>query len=346
MTLSRQQRNAIAAALGAAALFGVTVPLAKQALLGESAWLIAGLLYLGSGTGLAVLAIVQRRRWTVARAELPWLAAAILSGGIIAPVLLMVGLGGQQGSSTSLLLVTEGVFTSIIAWCVFRENVDRRVFLGFLAVTAGAMLLLAGPAQHGVAVVPALYVLGACLAWAIDNTFTRKVALADAVQLAALKGLIAGATNAVLAIMQGARWPGVPTVAYVGLLGLLGYGASLVLFVVALRGLGAARTSAYFASGPFVGAVAAVLLLAEPVTASQVGAGLLMLAGVWLQLSESHSHEHEHEELVHDHFHEHDDHHRHHPDGTAVAPHAHPHRHDRLRHRHGHFPDAHHSHDH
>ena len=346
MTLSRQQRNAIGAALGAAALFGVTVPLAKQALLGESPWLIAGLLYLGSGIGLGVLAIVQRRRWTVARTDLPWLAAAILSGGIIAPVLLMLGLGGQPASGASLLLVTEGVFTSVIAWCVFRENVDRRVLLGFLAVTAGTILLFAGPAQHGVAVVPALYVLGACLGWAIDNTLTRKVALADAVQLAALKGLIAGVTNASLAIVLGARWPGAPTVAYVGLLGFLGYGASLVLFVVALRSLGAARTSAYFASGPFVGAVAAILLLAEPVTAPLVGAGLLMLIGVWLHVTESHTHEHEHEEVVHDHFHEHDDHHRHHPDGSAVPPHAHSHRHDRSRHRHGHFPDAHHSHDH
>ena len=346
MALSPQQRRAIGAALGAAALFGMTVPLAKQVLVGQSPWLIAGLLYLGSGVGLGALAIVQRRRWTVARADLRWLAAAILSGGIVAPVLLMLGLGGQPASGASLLLVTEGVFTSVIAWCVFRENVDRRVLLGFLAVTAGTILLLAAPAQHAVGAVPALYVLGACLGWAIDNTFTRKVALADAVQLAALKGLIAGVTNASLAFALGASWPSAPTVAYVGLLGFLGYGASLVLFVVALRGLGAARTSAYFASSPFVGALAAILILAEPVTASLVSAALLMLVGVWLHITESHAHEHEHEELVHDHFHEHDDHHRHHPDASAVAPHAHAHRHERLRHRHGHFPDAHHSHDH
>ena len=346
MTWSGPQRSAIAAALGAAALFGLTVPLAKRTLAVESPWLVAGLLYLGSGIGLGILAVMQRRRWTVARSELPWLCGAILSGGVVAPVLLMLGLGRDTASGASLLLVTEGVLTSVIAWCVFRENVDRRVLLGFLAITAGVVVLLADSARDGVAPLPALFVLGACLFWAIDNTFTRKVALADAPQLAALKGLIAGATNAALAVAAGARWPAATTVAYVGLLGFLGYGASLVLFVVALRGLGAARTSAYFSTGPFLGATAAVVLLGEPATVQLVAAGLLMVIGVWLHLTESHSHEHEHAELVHDHFHAHDEHHRHHPDGAAVAPHAHPHRHERLRHRHAHFPDSHHTHDH
>ena len=346
MTLTRRQQRGIAAALGAAALFGLTVPLAKRALIGESPWLMAGLLYLGSGLGLGTVSAIQRRRWTVARSDLGWLAGAILSGGVIAPVLLMLGLGRGSASGASLLLVTEGVFTSVIAWLAFRENVDRRVFLGFVAITAGALLLLAGSARNGVPVVSALLVLGACLLWGIDNTFTRKVSLADATQLAALKGLIAGITNTCLAVLVGARWPGFGTVGYIAVLGLVGYGASLVLFVVALRELGAARTSAYFATGPFVGAVAGVALLGEPLTLVLVGAGLLMLVGVWLHVSETHSHEHDHEELEHEHFHAHDEHHQHHDTELAVGSHSHLHRHERLRHRHPHFPDAHHSHDH
>ena len=346
MALSRAQATAVAAALGAAALFGMTVPLAKRTLVGQSPWLLAGLLYLGSGVGLGILAAVQRRRWTVAGPDLKWLGGAILSGGVVAPVLLMLGLARETASGASLLLVTEGVLTSVIAWFAFREHFDRRVLLGFLAITAGAVLVLADSGRHGIPLVPALSVLGACLFWAIDNNFTRKVALADAPQLAALKGLIAGVTNTCLAVAAGASWPTPGTAAYVGLLGFLGYGASLVLFVIALRGLGAARTSAYFATGPFVGAAAAVALFGESASAWLLAAGLLMIVGVWLHLTESHSHEHEHAALVHDHFHAHDDHHRHHEDGAAVVPHAHPHRHGRLRHRHGHFPDAHHSHDH
>ena len=346
MTLTVSQRRSVAAALGAAVLFGVTVPLAKRALGGESPWLVAGLLYLGSGLGLGVFALLQRRRWTMAASDIPWLAGAILSGGIVSPVLLMVGLGRGTASGASLLLVTEGVFTSVIAWVVFRENVDRRVFLGFVAITGGALLLLAEPAGQGMSIVSALFVVGACLGWAIDNTFTRKIALADAPQLAALKGLVAGVSNTTLALIVGARWPGAPIAAYVGLLGFVGYGASLVLFVIALRGLGAARTSAYFATGPFLGALGAIVLLDETPTLRLAGAGILMVIGVWLHLTEAHSHEHEHTELEHDHFHEHDDHHQHHPEAAAVAAQSHRHRHEPLRHRHAHFPDSHHSHDH
>ena len=175
---------------------------------GWEPWLIAGLLYLGSGVGLGAVVAIQRRPWTVARAELSWLAGAVVSSGVLAPVLLMIELGQGTASGASLLLVSEGVFTSIIAWAVLRENVDRRVFTGFVAVTAGTLVLLAGQTPASVTPFAAVYVLGACLLRSVDNTFTRNVALADPSQVAAIKGVVAGVSNVSQALAAGAHRPG------------------------------------------------------------------------------------------------------------------------------------------
>ena len=346
----------VGAALGAALLFGVGTPLAKMLLAGTDPWLLAGLLYLGSGLGLTLLRIFRRseRRARLAHGEWPWLAGAVLFGGVVGPVLLMWGLVGMPASGAALLLNAEGVFTAVIAWVVFRENVDRRIFIGMLAIVAGAVLLSwPGQARFGEAL-PALAVLGACLAWGFDNNLTRKVSLADAAWLASVKGLAAGTTNLVLALALGAAWPSTPQVGGALAVGLLAYGFSLVLFVVALRHLGTARTGAYFSVAPFFGALVAVLGLGEPVTAPLLMAGALMAIGVWLHLSERHEHGHAHEVLEHDHAHEHDAHHPHahdgpHSAGLSGAPglsHTHRHRHEPLRHDHPHFPDAHHQHGH
>jgi len=347
MALSVPQRRGIAAALGAAALFAATVPLAKPYLGAVNPWLLASLLYLGCGIGLTLVSLARPRPWTMPRSDLPWLAGAVVTGGVLAPVLLMMGLAAAPASGVSLLLVAEGVFTTLIAWIAFRENLDRRVLLGFLVITVGAVVLVARDSATRVPVVPAAFILGACLAWAIDNNLTRKVSLADAVHLAAIKGLAAGATNYLLAASMGAVAVPFGKLASVGLIGFLGYGVSLVLFVVALRELGAARTSAYFSTAPFLGAAFAVVYLAEPLTLTLLLAGVLMALGVWLHLTESHVHDHGHDAVSHEHFHDHDEHHRHHPEvAGATAPHSHPHEHLRIRHRHAHFPDAHHRHDH
>ncbi len=342
----------VGAALGAALLFGAGTPLAKLLLEGTSPWLLAGLLYLGSGLGLTLWRLLRRSepRARLAPGEWPWLVGAVVAGGVVGPVLLMWGLVGMQASSAALLLNAEGVFTAVIAWVVFRENVDRRIFVGMAAIIAGALVLSwPGQARLGDAL-PALAVLGACLAWGIDNNLTRKVALADAVWLASVKGLVAGATNLVLALALGAAWPALPSVGGALAVGLAAYGFSLVLFVVALRHLGTARTGAYFSVAPFFGALVAVLALGEPVTTPLLLAGALMAAGVWLHLSERHEHEHEHLPLEHEHEHEHehDAHHEHAHDGPveAAASHTHRHRHEALRHQHAHFPDAHHRHGH
>ncbi len=335
--------------MGAALLFGAGTPLAKWLLDSVSPWMLAGLLYLGSGVGLTLLRWVRRApRVRLPAGQWRWLAGAILAGGVIGPVLLMFGLAGMPASGASLLLNAEGVFTALLAWFVFRENSDRRVASGMLAIVAGAAVLSwPGDARFSNAW-PALAVLGACLAWAIDNNFTRKVSLHDAAWIASVKGLAAGAVNLVLAFVTGSLSPAWPLLAGAMALGFVAYGISLTLFVVGLRHLGTARTGVYFCVAPFFGALVAVLLLGEAVDARLLVAGALMAIGVWLHLSERHLHRHTHEPLEHEHEHVHDVHHRHdHPDAVDDAPrHTHRHRHEPLAHAHEHFPDVHHRHAH
>ncbi len=338
------------AGLAAALLFGASTPLAKLLLAQTSPWMLAALLYLGSGLGLAAVRFLRGAE-RPARGEARWLAAAVACGGVAGPVLLMFGLSGMHASSASLLLNAESVFTALLAWFVFRENFDRRIALGMVAIVAGG-LLLAWPGRMDLpGWQPALCVAGACLAWALDNNLTRKVSLNDATWIAMVKGLAAGATNLGLALVLGAHWPSPSVVSGAALLGFASYGASLALFVVALRELGAARTGAYFSVAPFFGAVLAILLLGEPVTATLLGAGVLMAIGVALHLTERHEHPHAHEPMAHAHEHVHGDGdpHHDHPHEPPVAPgtrHSHPHRHEPLVHTHAHFPDAHHQHVH
>ena len=337
------------AALGAAVLFGVATPAAKLLLADAPPWLLAGLLYLGSGIGLFLWRRIRRRpAGHIPRGERLWLAGAVVCGGIAAPVLLLYGLAAMPASGASLLLNAEGVFTALIAWFVFRENFDRRIALGMLAIVAGAAVLAwPGNADFG-SVLPALAVLGACLAWGVDNNLTRRVSLSDATYIAMVKGLAAGATNTLLAFIAGASLPGVGTVAAALSLGFVSYGLSLALFVVALRHLGTARTGAYFSTAPFAGAALSILFLGESPGWQFACAAVLMAIGVWLHLTERHAHRHAHQAVEHTHEHVHDAHHRH-EHGVEIAAgtrHAHRHVHEAMTHSHPHFPDAHHRHEH
>ena len=342
-----------AVAMASAALFGASTPLAKLLLGVVDPWLMAGLLYLGSGIGLTLVHFGRRplglpsEEAALTGRDLPWLAAVVLAGGAIGPVLLMIGLTSTPASSAALLLNLEGLATMAIAWIVFRENVDRRILLGAFAILAGALVLSwqGGPAGIGWG---AVAIAGACLAWGIDNNLTRRLSAADPVQIAMTKGLCAGAVNLVLALSHGATLPPVDIVAAAALVGFFGYGVSLVLFVLGLRHLGTARTGAYFSTAPFIGAGLALVLFGEPLGLRLILAAVLMGAGLYLHLAERHEHEHAHEELVHDHVHVHDEHHRHdHAPGMIDRePHSHIHRHQPLAHRHPHFPDLHHRHGH
>ena len=320
-------RNVLYALL-AAALFGASTPFAKLLVGNMPPVLLAGLLYLGSGLGLTLIRLVRDRGWQASgltRAEWPWLLGAIFFGGVAGPVALMFGLMTTSGSSASLLLNLEAVLTAAIAWVVFKENADKRIVLGMAAIVAGG-LVLSWPNQSARSFNwsgPAL-VCVACLCWAIDNNLTRKVSASDALFIASSKGMVAGLANTLLALALGAVLPSAITILETMAVGLLGYGFSLVLFVLALRGLGTARTGAYFSTAPFVGALIALLVLGESTGPQFWIAVLLMGIGVWLHLTEKHEHEHEHGPLDFEHTHTREN----------------------IRHSHDHFPDIHHRHGH
>jgi drug/metabolite transporter (DMT)-like permease len=340
----------------AAATFGASTPFAKL-LVGEMAPVVlAALLYLGGGIGLMLWLALRAMRAArpdgaaarLQRPDVPWLLGAILFGGIAAPVLLMLGLSVTPASSASLLLNMEGVLTSLLAWFVFRENFDRRIFIGMLLIIAGGLVL--GWEQRPEIGMPwgALAIAAACLCWAIDNNLTRRISASDAVQIACIKGLAAGLVNLGIALSLGLALPGAGKSALAALVGFCGYGMSLVFFVLALQQLGTARTGAYFSIAPFVGAAVSLLMPGDAPGAGFWVASVLMGAGIWLHLTERHAHLHTHEPMAHAHEHVHDEHHRHHHDfdWDGVEPHRHPHRHEAAVHSHPHVPDIHHRHRH
>jgi drug/metabolite transporter (DMT)-like permease len=343
----------ILAALAAAALFGLSTPIAKTLLGAISPLLLAGLLYMGSGIGLALVLTVRaisRRRASIVRPrglDLVWLFGAIVLGGALGPYLLMYGLQMTDSASASLILNLEGVFTALLAWFAFNENFDRRIAAGMALIVAGGVVLSMGSALRASGILELLAIAGACLAWAIDNNLTRKVSISDAMFVACIKGLIAGPISVALSLRYGAHLPSAILLIQAGLLGFVGYGLSLTLSVVALRNLGTARTGAYFSVAPFIGAALAVALGA-PLTLTLIVAGLFMGAGVWLHLTESHAHRHRHSTLGHEHSHVHDVHHQHQHDSgwNGQEPHSHSHVHEPLEHAHPHYPDVHHRHEH
>ena len=346
------RHTGVLAALGAALLFGAGTPFAKLLLGAVSPWMLAGLFYLGSGLGLSLYRRITRAPAVhLPRGEWPWLLGAIGAGGAVGPVLLMLGLSGMPASGASLLLNAESVFTAVLAWVAFKENFDRRIALGMLAIVAGALVLSWPGDAHFAGIWPALSVLAACLAWGIDNNLTRKVSLTDSAWIASVKGLVAGSMNLGLAWALGERLPALVPLAGAMVVGFLAYGVSLALFVVGLRHLGTARTGAYFSVAPFFGTLLA-WLLGDAITWPLVVAGGLMALGVWLHLTERHQHTHHHEALEHTHEHTHDAHHQHsHPEGkdtgaTGAEKHTHWHQHSPIEHTHAHFPDAHHRHGH
>jgi drug/metabolite transporter (DMT)-like permease len=349
---ARPLHPAAVAALAAAALFGASTPFAK-ALVGQAPpILLAGLLYLGSGIGLAASRLIRDRGWRKAgipRADWPWLVGAIALGGVLGPVFLMLGLVRTTATNASLLLNLEAVLTAVIAWVVFRENTDRRIVLGMLLIVAGGVVLSLSAGQLAVGGTSgALLIALACACWAIDNNLTRRVSASDPMFIAGLKGWVAGVVNLGIALAAGTALPSGPVVAAALLVGFLGYGASLVLFVLALRGLGSARTGAYFSTAPFIGAAVAIVAFGEPTSASFWIAAALMAGGLWLHLTERHEHAHTHEPTAHTHRHVHDEHHQHSHESPwdGSEPHTHRHVHERLTHSHPHYPDVHHRHDH
>lgn len=345
-----QSSAATFAALTAAFLFGASTPFAKQLIGDISPIMLAGLLYLGSGLGLGLAKVIRDKNFHsgLSRSEWGWLLGAIIFGGILAPILLMIGLTQTSAATTSLLLNLEAVLTAIIAWVFFKEHTDKRIIFGMFLIVVGGILLSWSKQTVLKDWFGFLFVATACLCWAIDNNLTRKISSSDALFIAGSKGLISGTVNISLALVVGLTFPTWSKINFALLVGFLGYGLSLVLFVLALRGLGTARTGAYFSTAPFIGSAIAIIFFHEQTSLLFWIAALLMGIGVLIHLTEHHDHIHTHEFLFHDHSHVHDDHHRHEHDfpWDGKEPHAHPHKHEPLTHSHHHYPDIHHRHKH
>ncbi len=336
-------------ALLSAALFGISPVLAKYLIGTMSPVLLAGLLYLGSGICLLIWnipgalcelrALEPIQKWK--------LTGATVSGGIIAPLFLTFGISKGTAFEVSLLLNLETVATTLIAAFVFKEHVSRRVWFGKVLLIAGAVILTLRPGIEGSFSLASLLVIGACVFWGIDNNLTRDIEELRPSVLAGAKGLVAGAFNVTLAIILGVGQVSVKQIVESSVLGAFSYGASLVLFVLALRKLGSSRTSTYFAAGPFIGMLAAVTFLGEKPTLAQWGSSVLMGLGIWVLVREKHEHVHTHEPIAHSHKHVHDEHHQHEHHGTeGPEPHDHPHVHAVITHSHPHLPDIHHRHGH
>ena len=352
-------------ALAAAVAFGASTPAVKGWLSGLPDLFVAGWLYLSSGVGLAVYRWSRRRARGPAaeaplrREDLPWLAGAILCGGVIAPFAYVRGVSANLGHVTSMLLNLEAVLTAVLAVALFREHLDGRRRAGIaLIVDAGAFYAWVtadggarGGAPLGRAAEGAAWVALACLAWGLDNNLTRRVSAKDPAQIACWKGLVGGAVNLVLAASIGA-WPAprVGQLAAGAAVGIVCYGLSLVLFIHGLRRLGASRTAALFGTAPFLGVLLSAAALRESLSVWTAVVGVATAAGVALLTFERHAHEHAHEAVEHEHVHVHDpvdEHHRHaHRGDEGPEPHSHAHRHEPLVHAHPHRPDLHHRHSH
>ena len=347
------QRPALLALL-AAGLFGASAPLSKLLLTGLGPFSLAALLYLGSGLGLLIFTLVSRgfkadatRESPLARQDWPWLLGAIACGGVAAPVLLLWGLSGVSGAEASLLLSTEGLLTVLLSAVAFREHVGRRVWIGAALMLVASVLLMREPGGGFGFSLRAAAIIGACALWALDNNLTRPLSGRNPATIAMTKGLVAGSVNLGLAWLLGESATSATHAIMAMVLGSLAYGASLFLYILAMRHLGSARAAAHFGTAPFIGAVLSVIILSEPITLTLTAACALMLWATWLTLSERHDHAHVHIAMVHSHRHVHDEHHQHaHGPDDGPEPHAHPHRHEPLTHAHAHLPDLHHRHGH
>lgn len=350
--MQSMKRKGIHSAILSAVLFGMS-PVACKLVVGDMpSSLLAGLLYLGSGLGLTLVLLRQRVPVRVLLASLSgrqwgYLAGAVLSGGIAAPLFLAYGIRYGTASEVSLLLNFETVATTLLAWLVFHEQVGLRVWIGKLFIVGASVLVLFTGGSALQLSIPGLSVLAACLLWGVDNNLTREVESLPAPLLACLKGWGAGLFNVLLTLILFESRVTALQVSGTLVIGALSYGVSLVLFINALREIGAARTSAWFASGPFIGTILSVLVLGEHPPGEYWVAALVMLSGMFFLYGELHRHLHRHEIMAHSHPHEHDEHHQHaHEERDLAGRHDHLHTHEPMTHSHVHWPDIHHRHIH
>ncbi|NUZ08475.1 DMT family transporter [Piscinibacter koreensis] len=335
-------------ALAAAVLFGVSTPLVQRFGSAVGSLTTAALLYAGAAFTGATLRRPVEKEARVRRRDASRLALMALFGAAIGPVALAWGLQQTSGTSASLMLTLEAVFTAVLARLWYHETLDRRVILAMALLTLGGSALVLDRSQAGSSqVLGLLAVLVATAAWGVDNTLSRALAERDPGQVVMLKGVIGASATAVLAIVFGEPVPQFWSALGLLAVGVTGYGLSLRFYLLAQRAFGAARTGSVFAFAPFVGAALAFLLGERSGSMWMLAGAVLMVSGIALHLAETHSHEHEHEPIEHEHAHSHDDlHHGHHDHPVGTGAHSHVHRHEPIRHAHPHVPDEHHLHRH
>ena len=338
-------------ALLAAALFGISTPLVQQFGAGLGAFSTAALLYVGAAAvGLLTRQPVEREA-RLRRGDSPRLLAMAAFGAVIGPVALAWGLQNTSGTSASLMLTLEALFTAVLAWRLYRETMDGRVWAALALLLAGGSVLVIDQGlqsgSDGAQLWGLLAVLLATAAWGVDNTLSRALAERDPGQVVMCKALLGATATSLLAVGFSEPLPSVGAALALLAVGATGYGLSLRLYLLAQRAFGAARTGSVFAFAPFIGAALAVALGDRPASGLIALGAVLMLAGVVVHLAESHAHEHEHQALAHEHAHRHDDgHHDHTHDRMPAGEHSHWHRHEPRQHAHPHVPDAHHAHRH
>lgn len=336
-------------ALLAATFFGASAPIAKLLLGDVSPILMAAFLYLGSGTGISLVKLTQRMRSKdveagIKRADLPWLAGAIISGGIIAPIVLMISLQNTPASTASLLLNFEGVGTTLIALFFFRESISRKALGAIIVITLASIFLSTDFDSSWGMSLGAFGVLLACVLWGVDNNFTRNISAKDPLTIVAWKGLVSGTFSLILGLSLGQKLPALITIVSILLLGFLSYGLSTMLFIYSMRGLGAARTSALYGTAPLAGVLLSIVIFGEFPSFLFIIAAILMIGGALLLINEQHEHSHVHTALFHEHSHKRDDPAHGHDDAEGV--HSHEHEHPAEEHAHDHMPDIHHRHGH
>jgi drug/metabolite transporter (DMT)-like permease len=341
-------------ALLAAVFFGASAPLSKLLLGNVPPVLMAAFLYLGSGTGITLIKAAQKLRRPTQQAEaglkrkdLPWLAGAIISGGVVAPIILMFSLQNTPASTASLLLNFEGVGTTLIALIAFKEAIGGRAWAAILSITLASILLstdFAAAAGGWGLSAGALGIILACVFWGLDNNFTRNISDKDPLAIVAWKGLLAGAFSLSLGLFLGNQVPPLWTIVAILLIGWVCYGLSTVLFIQSMQGLGAARTSALYGTAPLAGVILSIFMFGEFPSVLFIFAALLALGGALLLVNEKHTHFHTHAMLIHDHRHSHTD--AEHTHDSAPGTHAGRHEHPAQTHDHDHAPDIHHRHGH
>jgi len=335
-------------ALFAAALFGISTPLVQKLGQGMGPFTTAALLYVGAALVGAQLRKPMEQEARVLRSDVPRLIAVALFGAVIGPVAMAWGLQRTSGTGASLMLTLEALFTAVLAWRLYGESMDRRVWIALLILLAGGVILVVDQGQSGGSQLLGLVaVMLATAAWGMDNTLSRALADRDPGQVVLAKAVFGVTATVILALIVGEALPTLASALGMMLVGATGYGLSLRFYLLAQRAFGAARTGSVFAFAPFIGAIAAFALGDRSGGGGLLIGGMLMLLGVMVHLAEIHHHEHHHETVAHEHAHVHNDrHHTHTHDPMPIGPHSHMHSHAVLRHAHSHVPDAHHMHKH